>query len=54
MQLGSGRIDLDTRPVLVELKRKEAPRVGGKRHRFAAHELGQDSSDMLRVASSDR
>jgi hypothetical protein len=30
--------------MLVELKRKEASRVGGKRHGLAAYELGQDTS----------
>jgi len=54
LKLRPHRINLDTRPVLVELEREEAPRVGRKRHRLAAHQLGQNSSDMLRVLRSNR
>ena len=52
-QFGPGRIDLDARAVLVELERKEAARIGRKRHRVTAHELGQDLGDVLRVARGD-
>ena len=53
LKLRSRRVDLDTRSVLVQLKREEAPRVGGKRHRLAAHELCQNPGDVLRIALCD-
>ena len=53
LKLRSRRIDLDTRSVLVELKGEKAPRIGRKRNRDTTHELGQNPSDMLRIARSD-
>ena len=52
-ELGARRVDLDPRAVLVELERKEAARIGRKRHRDTAHELRQDAGDVLRVARGD-
>jgi hypothetical protein len=53
LKLGSCRVDLDTRSVLVELKGEKAPRIGRKRNGDTTHELGQNSGDMLRIACSD-
>src|SRR5712691_11774570 len=40
LELGAGRINLDARPVIVELQGEEASRIGRKRYRPAAHQLG--------------
>src|SRR5262249_35289499 len=53
VKLGSRRVDLYTRPVLVELQREKASRIGRKRDRLATHELGQNPGDMLRVTRGD-
>ena len=54
VKLGSRRVDLDTRSVLVELKGEKAPRIGRKRNCETTHELGQNPGDMLWVAGGDR
>src|SRR5437764_13740674 len=54
LEFGAGGIDLDSRPVIVELQGEEASRIGRKRDRFAAHQPGQYSGGLLRVACGDR
>ena len=54
LQFGSSRINLDPRPVLIELEGKKAAGIGRERHRFAAHDFGENTRDMLRVAGRDR
>jgi hypothetical protein len=40
--------------VLIELEGKKAAGIGRERHRLAAHDLGENTRDMLRVTSRNR
>src|SRR3954452_8107984 len=54
LELGSRRINLHPRPVLIELECKETSRVGRERYRGSSHEFGEHFGGLLRVSRSDR
>src|SRR5690242_1992232 len=54
LKFSAGGIHLDAGSVVIELQRKEASRIGWKRHRLAAHQFGKHAGRFLGIARGNR